>query len=161
MPVSGSRGTSFAAALGGAVILASSVACSLQQSAAPTPSPSATPAFCGNFLEYEVLFLRHSATTVAGGQGAQPGNIPNVRRELVASFAQVQASVPAGAPAVVPSVLQKMKVALTKDRVPKKQQATEAEQREFALWLAQTCPGLDSQIQARAQADGSVTAPKR
>lgn len=158
--VNGSSRTALAFALGGAVILTSSVACSQQQSASPPPSPAATPAFCGNFLEYEVLFLRHSAATAAG-KGAQPGNLPSVRQELVGSFAQVQASVPAGAPPVVASLLAKMKVALTKDSVPKKQQATEAEQREFALWLTQTCPGLDSQIQARAQADGSVTVPKR
>lgn len=151
MPVNSSRRTAVAAALGGAIILASSVACSQQQSAAPTPSPSAGPAFCANFLEYEVLFLRHRAAVAAGGQGAQPGNLPSVRQELVGSFAQVEASVPAGAPTAVASVLAKMKVALTKDKVPKKQQATEAEQRGFAIWLAQTCPGLESQIHARAQ----------
>lgn len=158
--VDGYRRTAFAFAFSGAVIFASSVACSQQQSTPPTPSPSATPAFCGSFLEYEVLFLRQRATSVAGGQGAQTSSLETVRQELVASFAQVQASVPAGAPAVVPTLLQKMKVALTLESVPQEQRATPGEQREFALWLAQTCPGLDSQIQARAQADGSVTLPK-
>lgn len=161
MLVNGYRRIGLAYALGGAIVLASSVACSQQQSAAPTPSPLAGPAFCTNFLEYEVLFLRHSAAVAAGGQGAQPGNLPKVRQELVASFAQVEASVPEGAPTVVAGVLQKMNVALTKDNVPKKQQATDAEKHEFAVWLAQTCPGLDSQIQARAEAEGSVTVPKR
>lgn len=159
MLVNKSRRAALACTLGGVIILASS-ACSSQQSVAPTPSPSATPAFCANFLEYEVLFLHHGAKATAG-RGAQPGDLPTIRQELVSAFAQVQASVPAGAPAVVPNVLQKMKVALTQDNVPKKQQASEAEQREFALWLTQTCPGLDSQIQARAEADGSVTVPKR
>lgn len=161
VPVNDSRRAALAYTIGGAVVLASSAACSPQQSTSPTPSPSATPAFCGNYLEYEVLFLRHSAKTRADGQGAQPTDLPSVRKELVSAFAQVQASVPAGAPTVVTSVLAKMKVALTKDNVPKKQRATDAEQRSFAFWLAQTCPGLESQIQARAQAEGSVTVPTR